>query len=161
MKIEKYTKKYQEQVKDLLVELQKFVIEIDEMGLNIISKEYRDKYFENMQQNCKENQGAIFLAVENGQVYGMVAGWVEQYSDADRLVYSCPKKGLVEELIISQTKRSHGIGNQLLNKMEKYFKQIGCQYCQLDVFGYNERGLKFYKKNGYSDERMITLMKKF
>lgn len=35
-----------EQIKDLLVELQRYVIEIDKFNLNIISAEYRDKYFD-------------------------------------------------------------------------------------------------------------------
>ena len=37
-----------EQIKDLLVELQQYVIEIDKYNLNIISDAYRDKYFEYM-----------------------------------------------------------------------------------------------------------------
>lgn len=46
-----------------------------------------------------------------------------------------------------------------MDKMEKYFKSIGCKYALVDVFAYNENGFNFYNKNGYH-ERMKTLIKK-
>ena len=54
---------YYNQVKDLLVNLQNFVIEIDKYNLNLISKDYREKYFDYLLQDCNKNQGKIFICV--------------------------------------------------------------------------------------------------
>lgn len=43
--------------------------------------------------------------------------------------------------------------------MDDYFKSLGCEYIQLNVFSYNESAKQFYYKNGYED-RMHTLFKK-
>ena len=147
------------QIKDLLVELQQYVIEIDKYNLNIISDEYRDKYFEYMLKDCNSQQGKIFITEEDNQIVGFIAGFVQTYDERDKLDYTCPKKGIVAELIVNKTSRSKGAGNLLLNKMEDYFKSINCEYVQLDVFAYNETAKNFYHKNNY-EERMLTLFKK-
>jgi len=147
-----------EAIKDLLVELQKYVIEIDKYNLNIISPEYRNKYFDFMLHDCNLYEGKIFIAEEENQILGFIAGYVEQYEERDTLDYSCPKKGIVAELIVSKKTRSKGVGNLLISQLEDYFKSINCEFIQIDVFAYNEIAKKFYQKHNY-EERMITLFK--
>ena len=159
MEIREFENVFEEQIKDLLVELQEYVIKIDEYNLNIISKDYREKYFDFMFEDCKSRQGKIFVAIENKIVYGFIAGYLEEYNKRDKLDYSCPTKGIVAELIVSKNSRNGGIGKTLLSKMEEYFKSMNCKYVQLDVFAYNENAKKFYFNNNYK-ERMITLFKK-
>ena len=159
MKILELEQKYYEQVKDLLVDLQKYIVEIDKYNLNIISKDYREKYFEFMLDDCKTNQGKVFVALEGDKIVGMVAGFVQEYDERDRLDYSCHKKGMVEELIVDKNCRANGVGTELLKYIENYFKSIDCEFVQIDVFAYNERAKKFYNKNGYED-RMVTVFKK-
>ena len=159
MKIEEIKEDHFEEVKNLLVELQEFIVEIDNFNLNIISKDYREKYFEYMIKDCEDNQGIVYVAVDNNKVAGMIAGFVQNYDKRDSLDYACPKKGLVAELIVSKTARCGGVGTMLLNKMEQYFRSINCEYSQIDVFAPNENAKKFYHKNGYYD-RMITMFKK-
>ena len=148
-----------EQIKDLLDELQEYVIEIDKFNLNIISSKYRDKYFDYMLEDCNTQQGKIFVAEEDNQIVGFIAGFVQTYDERDKLDYTCPKKGIVAELIVNKTSRSKGAGNLLLNKMEDYFKSSNCEYVQIDVFAYNNIAKNFYYKNNY-EERMLTLFKK-
>ena len=89
----------------------------------------------------------------------MIAGYVERYDDKDRLVYACPKKAIVAELVVSKKSREEGIGTRLLCTMENYFKSISCEFVQIEVFANNEKAKRFYSKNGYED-RMITMFKK-
>ena len=133
--------------------------EIDKYNLNIISKEYRDKYFDFMLKDCINQQGQIFIAVTEGIVVGFIAGFVQIYEKRDKLDYTCPKKGVIAELIVNKNCRSNGIGYKLLSAMENYFKSVNCQYIQLDVFAYNDIAKNFYYKNDY-EERMLTLFKK-
>lgn len=159
MEIKVFDIKYKEQIKDLLVELQEYVIEIDKYNLNIISEEYRDKYFDFMLNDCINQQGQIFIAVEDDFVVGFIAGFLQIYEERDKLDYICPKKGVIAELIVSKNCRSNGSGYKLLSAMENYFKSVNCEYIQLDVFAYNDVAKKFYYKNNYED-RMLTLFKK-
>lgn len=159
MKITKYSPKYQENVKDLLVQLQNYVISIDKYNLNIISCNYRDEYFNKMVHEVNDNSGVIFLALEDNKVLGMIAGYIYEYQKEDLLDYSCPKKAVISELIVNTKCRNNGTGQKLIEEMEAYFKNVGCEYVQLDVFAYNDIAKKFYKKNNY-EERMLTLFKK-
>ena len=148
-----------DKVKDLLVDLQNYVIEIDKYKLNIISRDYREKYFDNLLEDCTNNQGKIFVYVKANKVLGMIAGFIETCDERDKLVYSCPKKGIIAELIVDKDSREFGVGTKLLEAMENYFKSIHCEFIQIDVFAYNESAKKFYYKNGYED-RMLTVFKK-
>ena len=139
--------------------MQKYIIEIDKYNLNIISQDYREKYFEFMLDDCKDNQGKTFVAIDRNKVVGFVSGFVQEYDERDKLDYSCPKKGIVAELIVDKNCRANGIGTELLKYIENYFKSIDCEFVQIDVFAYNEHAKKFYYKNGYED-RMVTVFKK-
>lgn len=80
----------------------------------------------------------------------------ESESDFD---YCRPNKlGEVIELIVIKNIRSKGIGKTLLDKMEEYFKDNECKTINIDVFGYNDIGKSFYKKEHYHD-RLITMSK--
>ena len=43
-----YDKQYDEDVKDLLVELQEYIVSIDKEKYNIITKDYREEYFKKL-----------------------------------------------------------------------------------------------------------------
>lgn len=159
MEIEEMSNIHFESVKDLLIDLQKYIIEIDKFNLNIMSKDYRKKYFEFMLDDCKNNKGEIFVALDDSEVVGFIAGHIQAYDERDRLDYTCPKKGIVLELIVKKGIRKIGVGSMILKTMEDYFKSVNCEFVQIDVFAYNETAKKFYYKNGYTD-RMITVFKK-
>ena len=159
MEIIKYNDKYSENVKDLLVELQEYIVSIDTWHLNIMTPQYRELYFEKTMKDCNKNQGVMFLAKDNNKIVGMICGHLSVYDKYDRADYKCPKSGIIEELIVSKHARSSGIGQALIDEIEKYFKNLGCEYCHVDVFEPNIIGRKFYNKNGYT-ERLISLSKK-
>ena len=155
MKIIEYQEKYAESVKDILVELQEYIVSIDDWHLNIMTPEYREKYFEKTIKNCSK----IYLALDNNNLIGLICGYIVRYDEDDLCDYACPKTGHIEELIVSKNTRNAGVGKQLLNKMEEYFKSVGCEYCHIDVFEPNEIGKNFYFKNNYTT-RMRSLSKK-
>ena len=86
-------------------------------------------------------------------------GCINPYDEYDYLDYKCPKRGNITELIVTSKIRSKGVGQALINKMEEYFKSLGCEYILVDVFGYNENAINFYGKKGYRT-RMETMIKK-
>ena len=155
MKIIDYSDNYSEMVKDILVELQEYIVSIDDWHLNIITPQFREKYFEKTLKDCSK----IIIAVEDEMVIGLICGYIIERDEYDKYDYACPKTGHIEELIVSKKSRDGGVGTKLLNTMEAYFKSIGCEYCHLDVFEPNEMGKRFYNKHNYTT-RMRSLSKK-
>ena len=159
MEIIEYKEEYLEDVKDLLVELEEYIISIDQDNLDQIHPEYRDKKAIFDLEEVKNNNGKCFIAIDNNAVIGLIMGIIRKYEEYDYLDYKCPKQGIITELIVSKSIRSNGVGQLLIKRMEEYFKNLGCEYILVDIFGYNDNALKFYYKQGFHP-RMITTIKK-
>ena len=154
-----YEEKYLEDVKDLLVELEEYILSIDEDHLDQLHPDYRDKMTELSLEKVNKREGKAYLYVEDDKALGLILGTIREYDEYDYLDYTCPRAGVIDELIISKTLRGKGIGQKLMAKMEGYFKEKGCNYIFIDVFAYNENAIGFYNKEGYHN-RMHTVVKK-
>lgn len=143
-----YDSMYDEDIKDLLVELQKHISDIDKEGYNILTDDYRDLYFKKILEEIEAWKGKIFLYKEDERIVGLIAGVINNYA-IDNYDFKAPMRGRVTELVVSSSVRSKGIGKKLLLKMEEYLKSIGCRDVLLGVFCYNTRAISFYEANGY------------
>ncbi len=159
MEIIEYNKKYLNDVKDLLVELEEYILTIDKDNLDQLHEEYREKMAILDLKKTKKYNGKCYLAIDNNKVIGLIMGCIFPYDKYDYLDYKCPKRGEITELIVSKRVRSKGIGSLLINEIEKYFKSLGCEYVMVDVFAYNENAINFYEKKGYHP-RMYNNIKK-
>ena len=154
-----YNEKYLEDIKDLLVELEEYIVSIDKDHLDQVHPEYREKMAVLDLEKVNKNNGKCYLAVENNKAIGLIMGCIFPYDEYDYLDYKCPKRGEITELIVTNNIRSKGIGKELIKKIEKYFKSVGCEYVIVDVFAYNDIGKNFYNKKDYH-ARMETMIKK-
>ena len=159
MKIIEYENKYLTDVKDLLVELEEYILSIDKDNLDQLHPDYHDKMANIDLEKVSENNGKCFLAIENGKAVGVIMGIVRKYDKYDYLDYKCPKSGEITELIISKNVRSKGLGKLLMKSMEDYFKSIDCKYVVIDVFAYNKLAIDFYNKQGYHTRELIDIKK--
>ena len=159
IKIIEYEEKYLEDVKDLLVELEEYILTIDEDHLDQLHHEYREKMALLDLQEVKDMNGKCYLAVKDNKAIGLIMGTIIKFDEYDNLDYKCPKEGEITELVVSKKVRSNGIGQKLMNKMEEYFKSVGCEYVLVDIFAYNDNAMKFYFKDGFHP-RMVTGIKK-
>lgn len=159
MKIIEYEDKYLENVKDLLVELEEYIVSIDKDELDQLHPEYRDKMAVIDLDEVKNYDGKCFIAVDNEKVLGLIMGCIYPYDEYDYLDYKCPKRGEITELIVTNKVRSNGVGQALMNEMEEYFKSVGCEYILVEVFAYNQNAINFYTKNNYHP-RMYDMIKK-
>jgi len=107
----------------------------------------------------EDNEGKIFVAKENDKIIGFIAGIIMKFEENDKYSYVIHKRGEVTELMVTNSLQAKGIGSKLLETMENYFKSVGCEYIQIDVFGYNTNAIKFYDKHNY-ETRMLTVVKK-
>lgn len=153
-----YNEKYNEEIKDLLVELQEHISNIDKEGYNILTPQYREDYFDETMEEVRKYQGKIYLYQENQKIIGLIIGLINNEAECDSS-FKAPKRGRISELVISKNARAKGIGTNLLEKMENYLKKVGCEDILIGVFGYNDKAISFYKKNNYHT-RMIEMTKK-
>lgn len=159
MKIIEYKEEYREDCKDLLVELEEYIVSIDEDNLDQVGFEYREKMLDYDFEDLKKYNGKCYIAVEDNKAIGLIMGLIREWDEADYLDYKCPKTGAVTELIVSKNARSGGVGKALMEAMEGYFKSLNVEYITIEVFAYNKNAEAFYNKRGYHS-RMQTLIKK-
>ena len=157
MKIVEYEEKYLDDVKDLLVELEEYIVSIDKDSLDQLHPEYKEKMALLDLKEVNDNKGKCYLSVENDKAVGLIMGCIRPYDEYDYLDYKCPKTGEITELIVTNKIRNKGVGQLLINKMEEYFKSLDCEYINIDVFAYNENAIKFYNKNGYHHRMYIDI----
>lgn len=143
-----YDKKYEENVKELLVELQEHIQNIDKEGYNVLTKDFRKMCFEKILTEVQDNNGKILLYKENNEIIGLIIGIVNN-EKVDTYDFKAPKRGRITELVVSKKSRKKGVGTLLLNKMEEYLKSISCEDILIEAFAYNESAIKFYEKNNY------------
>lgn len=159
MKIVEYENKYLECVRDLLTELEEYIVSIDKDNLDMVHADYHEKMALVDLEEVKNNNGKCYVAVEKDKVVGLIMGTIPDYGEFDYLDYKCPKRGIITELVVTSEVRSSGIGKLLMDEMEAYFKDNNCEYVLVDVFAYNDNAIKFYEKRGYHS-RMYTNIKK-
>lgn len=157
--ITEYDSIYDEQIKDLLVELQNYLIDIDDWHTQILLPQYREEMFKIDKNKVDKQNGKIYLYVEQNLVKGLIIGIVEEKDEIDILTNDCAKIGSILELVVKSNIRGQGIGKTLLEKMEEYFKSINCRRINIEVFGPNKKGLNFYEKNNYIVRDMIVSKK--
>ncbi len=157
MVIVSYDNKYEENLKNLLVELQEYIVSIDREEFNRAEEEFREKYFSKIMEDVNKYEGKIFLALENDIVVGAIIGVINN-DEIDNYDFKAPKRGRVIDLVVANDYQGMGIGKKLLQSMENHFKDVGCRGVLLDVFAYNDKAYKFYEKYGYFN-RTIQMMK--
>ena len=159
MEIIEYNSKYDEQIKNLLVELQNYLIDIDNWHTQVMLPNYKEDSFKMDLRKINNQNGKIYLAIENNIIIGLIMGIINVPDEIDKLTNDCAKTGSVIELIVKNNIRGNGIGKSLLTKIEDYFKSLDCKRINIEVFGPNEKGLNFYLKNNYTIRDYIVSKK--
>eukprot|EP01024_Parvocaulis_polyphysoides_P033320 TRINITY_DN29678_c0_g3_i1.p2 TRINITY_DN29678_c0_g3~~TRINITY_DN29678_c0_g3_i1.p2 ORF type:complete len:190 (+),score=17.46 TRINITY_DN29678_c0_g3_i1:133-702(+) len=105
---------------------------------------------------AEESNGVAFVAQnedDNDKVVGMIT--VQRLISTVQGTYV----GLVEDFIVDTNYRGCGIGQLLMEECEKYAVQNKWTRLTLLTDADNERGQKFYKRNGWENSQMIVLRK--
>lgn len=147
--IDNYADTYENDVKDLLVELQTHIASLDKRKVIVVKSNYRDDYFVYVMQEIEKHSGKIFVAKVDDKICGMIVCKIFQGGGEDELTTSCPKIGFISDLVVKTAYRGQGIGTTLLATAEDYFEQNGCEYTQLEVFAPNTQAAKLYSKLGF------------
>lgn len=153
-----YDSKYDKDIINLFIELQEHIADLDREGYNILTANYGHLYLKKTLEEVKKYNGKILLYKIDQDILGLVVGLINNDAE-DSYDFKAPRRGRITELIVSEKKRSQGIGKKLLKAMEDYLISQECSDVLLGVFAYNDRALKFYEENGYH-VRMLEMTKK-
>ena len=70
------------------------------------------------------------------------------------------RRGLIYHLMVEPEYRNQGIGNKLLEEVEKYFAKEGIKRIYIITFKENEIGNNFWEGNGYIIRDVLTFRTK-
>lgn len=111
-------------------------------------------------ETVANEDGIIYVVEDNDAVVGFIACGIKHNEKQELLARSNNKPyGHTYELYVADAYRSQGVGAQLMEKVESYFREKGCELASVYAIASNTRAWDFYKKNGYFD-RYINLIKK-
>ena len=148
MKLTEYTPQFENDVKDLLVELQAHLASLDPYHIIVLRDNYRNDYFAHAMAAVKKHAGKIFLALEKEKAVGVAICMIPPYGEESRLTTTCPKCGFISDLVVTASMRGKGIGSALLAQAEQYFTEQNCTLMQFCVSAYNQRALRLYERFG-------------
>lgn len=112
-----------------------------------------------MLKTIHKNHGVIHVAEIEGKPIGLIAGIIAKQSREDLLECMPSRDGIILELFVDTRYRRQRVGTVLMQRVEAYFRQKGCNASRVEVFEPNATAHNLYKKLGYTD-RVIFMTKK-
>lgn len=110
------------------------------------------KYFESL---LRQDEGVCFIAeIDASSVGYLVAGKIKSNP-----VFNSSKRLELENMLVQEKYRGHGIGGKLLEALNSYAKEHGVAELIVTAFAPNKQAISFYKKSGFS-EYSLNLIKK-
>lgn len=89
----------------------------------------------------KQPQFHCFVAEVNSAIEGIALIYNRYSTWKGRAIH-------LEDLIVSEKMRGHGIGSKLLDEVIKYGHNLGVRRINWEVLDWNAPAIKFYEKNG-------------
>lgn len=156
-------KKYEESNFSDLVEcmekLQDFLVKIDPLRRERRLAGYGNRHTNNLTRKVNMHGGLILLAYDKkGKVVGFIAGALEKQTRDNLLAVVPTKFGRILELFVHENYRNRGIGKELMNRVENYFRRNGCSVIKAEVFEPNKGAYNFYRTLDYQD-RTVDMIK--
>ena len=102
------------------------------VGLN----EYDDSK-KSIKKFIEKNPNTCFIAEINTEVIGTIMGGYDG------------RRGFIYHLMVKHEHRKHGIGKNLLEKVEIGLRREGVRRIYLVLIKENETGMRFWENNGY------------
>ena len=99
-----------------------------------------------------ENTPVLVCVDENDRVLGYAICIYKRLKN-DTLLTDI-KTLYLDDLCVDEACRGKGIGKALYNEVIKLAKESGCYNVTLNVWAFNEKAYKFYKKLGFNEQKI-------
>ena len=98
----------------------------------------------NFTDKIQEKGGACFIAEIDIKIVGFLLA-----TKKEDPTYRLIKVADLEHLVVDEKYRSQGIGKKLMDAFTSWAKAEGIDKVSVNVFTDNEKGIKFYKREGF------------
>lgn len=102
-------------------------------------------YKKELLETIKNQHGVMLVAKIDDKIVGLVAWFLEEEYEFD------DPYGYISDIIVSESYRGQGIGQQLLDHAISHIKQTVVKRVHIGVLHANTDTKNFYSKNGFSD----------
>lgn len=154
-----YTPEDATDVKNAIGQLHDHVVALDPIGRLRHAPGYVDHEFGNLLDVVARQQGRILVAKNGaGRFLGCVAGFVTRQSEENLLSVVPTKLGVISDVYVIPDSRGHGVGEAMMQRMESYLRDAGCDSVWITIVAFNKGAASFYGKLGYH-EREVGLLK--
>ena len=96
-----------------------------------------------IQKKLQRDPDLFLVAEADGKMLGTVVGGFDG------------RRGLVYHLAVTELYRKQGIGELLMDELERRLKAKGCIRCYLLVTVENESAMRFYEKRGWAHMKNV------
>lgn len=95
----------------------------------------------------------VMVAKEHNQVVGVCVSEIKHCGDG---IETCIRDILfIDYIVVAEKYRGYKIGKKLLNEMKKIAKEKNIPTIELNVWGFNDKAIKFYEQNEMKPKRII------
>lgn len=141
-----------DQVEDLFVEMYRHILD---KGLKNPLVEGGERLWMDSVKKSLARFGALIVAEHEGKVVGFVHGLVRFLPD----FLGGEKVGFVTHQHILKEFRGHGLGKELMESLEDWYRSKGIRQVELQANYYNQNSRKYLENTGYEYE--IVQFRKF
>ncbi len=158
--IREYTESDAAQVAALMDAFHDYLVDIDPNRRLRRLPGYGEAALKEETEAIKDGKGIIHLAFDGERAVGFVIGVLATPFTADDLLGTNPStRGRVNELYVSDAYRGQGIAKMLVEKVEAWLKEHGCDTVFLGVFAFNTDAIEMYEHIGYSEIERYMMKK--
>lgn len=140
-------------------ELQDHVARLDPWKMVARSPGFARSDVRIMLGKVRKHYGTVLVALVHGRPVGFTGGWIAPVSRHQSQGELPNRTGYVSDLVVLTGWRDRGIGTQLLNAIERRFKEQGCDTVSIGVFHANTGAKRLYLAQGFSP-RSLWLAKR-
>lgn len=157
MLIRHYKEEDKKTVISLLSDFWNYLVSLDYMKRLREFEGSGEKTFSETLKDMKERDGVFYVAEEEGEVIGLIAGVITKPDELDKSIDS-ELIGRITEFYVDPIYRGRGYGKLLMKEIENFFKVRGCKSVKVEVFAPNKNAHMLYQKLGYQ-ERNVDMIK--
>jgi ribosomal protein S18 acetylase RimI-like enzyme len=151
-------KQDESQIKKLMVDLVLLMAKFNPNRLPEPHPEYVQHFFRKISGYINQGSGIIYVAETDGKIAGYIAGYIREQSEEDLWEFKQERCGYIPDLFIAEKFRGKGIGQNLMQKAEEFFRAKGCHSMEISVASNNEVAHSLYRKRNFTD-RLIEMRK--
>ncbi len=95
----------------------------------------------------QDNDWCVLVAEEDNHLVGFMTGSIRETA----AILPEPRRGMVQDAVVTARSRRYGIGEQLYRELAKWFRERGVAVVELNAAAANPVSQAFWHKMGFGD----------